>query len=390
MSTERFYETLQTFPAFSNCMLQAHYRPLPEDWYVIVTDVKGSTAAIERGAYKDVNAVAAASVVAINNAVKPLKVPFVFGGDGATACIPASRLAQVKPALVAARKLARERFGLEFRIGAVSHARLRELHHEVRIARFQPYPHFAQAMFSGGALSLAEKLIKDEDSPYLIEETAHADAAIFEGFECRWDEIPSPHEENVSLLVDPVSLNQDERHRLMHHLLGEIETIYLDETVYHPVRQENMKLTSRFRFLRIEAGIRTAFGSWTARLNYLIKLQGLRLVGNYLMGNGVVTGETDWGQYKAIFIRNTDYRKYDDTLRMVISGTTAQRHALQELLQTYHGEGQIFYGLYPSKAALVTCVVTNYDKDHLHLLDGSDGGYAMAAKALKQQISGED
>ena len=33
--------------------------------------------------------------------------------------------------------------------------------------------------------------------------------------------------------------------------------------------------------------------------------------------------------------------------------------------------------------ALVTCVVTDYSYKHIHFLDGSYGGYAIAAKQMK-------
>lgn len=385
MSTERFYEDLKTFTDFSQSMDQSNYFALPDDWYVVVTDVKGSTAAIERGAYKDVNSVATASIVAINNAVKPLKIPFVFGGDGASACIPASMLEQVKPALVAARNLARREFGLDLRIGVVPHSHLMERSSVVNIAKFRPVPHFSQAMFSGGALSLAEQLIKEANSPYGVAETSQSDASIFEGFECRWDEIPTPHDENISLLIDPVSGVDDERHALMQELLRTIENIYLDESKYHPVRKEQMRLTPKFHLLRIEAKIRLAFHSGIRQFRYMLRLQILRLIGLFFMRFEVETSTTNWGEYKNVIIQNTDYRKYDDTLRMVISGTTSQRRSLHKALEQYQERGLINFGLHVSKAALVTCIVNNYDKDHLHLLDGSDGGYAMAAKMLKAQ-----
>lgn len=40
-----------------------------------------------------------------------------------------------------------------------------------------------------------------------------------------------------------------------------------------------------------------------------------------------------------------------------------------------------------SKESLVTCFVQSTDPgEHIHFVDGGDGGYAMAAKQLKTQI----
>lgn len=42
--------------------------------------------------------------------------------------------------------------------------------------------------------------------------------------------------------------------------------------------------------------------------------------------------------------------------------------------------------MYKSRKALVTCLVQSYNGNHMHFLDGSDGGYALAARGHKQQI----
>jgi hypothetical protein len=34
----------------------------------------------------------------------------------------------------------------------------------------------------------------------------------------------------------------------------------------------------------------------------------------------------------------------------------------------------------------LTCIVFSYNGNHVHFVDGSDGGYAMAARGLKAQL----
>jgi hypothetical protein len=36
--------------------------------------------------------------------------------------------------------------------------------------------------------------------------------------------------------------------------------------------------------------------------------------------------------------------------------------------------------------ALLTCIVFSYNGNHVHFVDGSDGGYALAARSLKAQL----
>ena len=91
-------------------------------------------------------------------------------------------------------------------------------------------------------------------------------------------------------------------------------------------------------------------------------------------------------EYKRNLIINTDYRKFDEVLRMVISGSEQQRQHLRSVLEEYRDRGQIAYGIHAAPSSLITCMVTNYDKDHVHFLDGANGGYAMAARELKRQL----
>src|SRR5438105_10071317 len=129
--TERFYEELPVFDDFAGITERKRYQPLPDDWHVVVTDVERSTAAIASGRYKEVNIVGASSIMAVLNAVRPLKVPFVFGGDGATLCVPEEALDSVRPALLATKLMAEREFKLALRVGIVPVRQIRASGHEV-------------------------------------------------------------------------------------------------------------------------------------------------------------------------------------------------------------------------------------------------------------------
>jgi Protein of unknown function (DUF3095) len=68
---------------------------------------------------------------------------------------------------------------------------------------------------------------------------------------------------------------------------------------------------------------------------------------------------------------------------MIISCYTEQRELFQIYLQSLQQEGKIYFGLHVSDRALVTCLVGS---QAVHLVDAADGGYALAAKQIKQQI----
>jgi hypothetical protein len=388
-SNDSFYQQLPGFQAFSDVAHQHRYRPLPPDWWVAISDVKGSTEAIRNGRYREVNAIGVASIVALLNKVRPLEIPYVFGGDGATACLPASVLEEAKSALRAARALSQQEFGLELRVGLVPVSEIEKAGYQVLVARYQPHPWFGQAMFLGGGLGHAEKLVKDPrpDNPWLLEVGEGGADNCFDGFECRWNEIPSPHGETIALLVQVSEADEQARDQLYDQILARIGEIYGDENHYHPLREEGLKLAKSMGGVAGEAMIRTAFGGMMARIWWMLKARLLVSVGEYLMNKGVTTESTDWGGYKSRLIANSDYRKLDEVLRMVISGTPQQREALRQALEGWRGEGRIVFGIHAAPTALITCVVSDYANNHVHFLDAANGGYALAAKEMKGQMN---
>jgi len=414
-SADKFYEHLEGFSEFSQFTQLDLYRPLPSTWFVLITDVKGSTTAIAEGLYKEVNSLGAASIVALLNSVAPLKVPYVFGGDGATVCIPPSRKTAAKSALVAAKQMAKNNFGLDLRIGMVAMSDIEAAGHQIFVGKYQPSAHFQQAMFQGDGLGHAESLIKDpeqdnpfqlamfqgdgishaeslikdprKDNPFIISEELNEANGSFEGFECRWNEIPSPHEETIAILVQALEKEIAAKEIIYHEVSQKILDIYGDEEMHHPLRMEKLSLTNSVEKLSNEVKVRVASLNLWNRCCYTLKLEFLSFIGQYFMHKKVKTENTDWGTYKQTLIANTDYRKFDEVLRMIISGTMEQRQQLTSYLEHLREERKIVFGIHASDSALMTCLVFNYENDHIHFLDGSDGGYALAAKDMKQQLS---
>jgi len=96
----------------------------------------------------------------------------------------------------------------------------------------------------------------------------------------------------------------------------------------------------------------------------------------------------DVPEYKKDMIVNSDYRKFDDTLRMVIDCTDEQAQEIEVYLEAMQDEGLIVYGTHYSGSALMTCFVQTLQKtDHIHFIDGNDGGYALAAQQMKARLA---
>ncbi len=389
--SDNFYHGLSPFDSFWNYPSQDHYAALPQDWHVVITDIQGSTQAIGEGRYKDVNAIGVTSIMAILNAVKPLRVPYVFGGDGATICIPSSRCEPVRSALIATKLMSEDSFDLKLRIGMVSVEEIHRAGHQLMIAKYSASPHYHQAMFWGEGLGYAEALVKDPSpqNPYLIKTEQAAAKADFSGFECRWNEIPSRHGtdgEVVSVLIQSRDTEKETPQQIFQRVNEGIRNIYGEEDHYRPVCEDNLSLTFSLKKLATEIRVRShGLPVWKKPV-YGCKLLVLGAIGKYLMAKGVQTDATDWGRYKSTLVANSDYQKFDEVLRMILSATREEGLQLRQLLEAERKAGKLVYGMHTSDHALMTCLVFDYSTDHVHFLDGGDGGYAMAAKELKGQI----
>ena len=83
-------------------------------------------------------------------------------------------------------------------------------------------------------------------------------------------------------------------------------------------------------------------------------------------------------------VENSDFRKYDDGLRMILDCTVELERALTQRLAQAASNSIVRYGLHRQDAAMMTCFTPSVMRsDHVHFIDGARGGYASAATALK-------
>jgi len=256
-TNDDFLRGLPEIERFADVTESRFYVDAPEDFHVVLTDVRGSTKAIEAGRYKDVNAVGVASIVAVRNATPDLELPYVVGGDGATLLVPESRRATCEAALRGVRRLSRTAFDLELRAGIVPVRELREGGHPVQVARFRVSRNVCLAMLRGHGIAQAERWVKDEErgARYAVSEEGPDDAS-FEGFECRWQPVPSRRGHVVSLIV--LALDTDDRARAGTYRRT-IETLEgaLEDDAGHPVSLRGLRLGTLFGGYSTEARVRS-------------------------------------------------------------------------------------------------------------------------------------
>lgn len=385
MTLADFYAQLPAIDNLLDLVDPACYTRVPEDWYVLITDVRGSTAAIADGLYKEVNLLGASSIIAVLNALPGVEIPYIFGGDGASLVVPPRDLAAARQALLGVRGLAQTAYGLDLRVGVVPVAVINQ-QHPLQIAKFRQSPSYCQASFLGGGMTLATELIKRE-AIYRLDVVGDYPAADLTGLECRWQEVPSPYGHTLSLIVASLQSANQTSAQVYREVLQAISTIYGDSEAYHPVAIDALQLAFSPHQLRPEVTLRSPAARRWVRWRYQIRVWVENVLGKLFMGSGLSVGGIDWGGYKQAVREATDFQKVDDVLRMVISGTSAQTQQLVQYLEQRSQSGHLAYGLHVSDRAVLTCLIFDRQNRHFHLIDAAGGGYALAAQDLKGQLS---
>jgi hypothetical protein len=239
-----------------------------------------------------------------------------------------------------------------------------------------------QAVFAGGGMAWAERYMKDPaTAPLCAVDAATPARGSHDGLECRWQDIPSPHGETVSLMV------RSEKREIYRDLIDKVREIYGSEESCHPVTLPALSMALGAKRLGNEVGVRAAGeGAW-GRWRYLTRTRLIVILGWFLMKLGLRTEETDWSRYKQTLVQNSDVRKFNDVYRQILAGTAAQREALTAWLEERYARRELVYGLHVSDRAHMTCLVFNYSGKHLHFIDGADGGLFSAAKAFKERAA---
>lgn len=381
-----FFEQLPATSAFNDFANSEAYLQVPEDWYVALTDVKGSTKAIQEGRYKDVNAIGVASIAAIFNAVEDVNIPFVFGGDGATLLVPSEDYEAVKKSLSGLKALSKSAFSLELRCGLVPVRDLMAAGHKLYVARYATSDKIPQAFMSGEALKVAERWVKDEELgvEYEVQTTGNKNDADCRGFECRWETIPSTRGIVLSIIVEARGLTMTDRNEIYMSLLDEMARKTKAFTQSCPVNQKSLKLNKRLSGFFHEERIRTNMASALNRRFYAYRAWTVNYIGRRLLKRG--KNKYGFGdRYIQELIANTDYLKFDEALRMVIDVPGAEMEKILSILEQFRRKKDIFYGTHTSSGALMTCIVMDREGEHIHFIDGADGGYCLAASQLKSQ-----
>ncbi|WP_017968211.1 DUF3095 domain-containing protein [Rhizobium leguminosarum] len=376
VTDEDFFAEVPLFSEFEGVTDAANYRPLPDGWVLALADIVGSTQAIGAGRYKDVNMAGASVISAVLNAVGKGDYPFVFGGDGALIALPGSLEAAARGALAAVQIWVEEDLGLMLRVAIVPVADTRAEGLDVRVARYSASPYVTYAMFWGGGTSWAERQMKL--GRYGIARAPAGTRPDLTGLSCRWSPIDARNGEIVSIIAVP---GEGRPGREFQELVGGIVAITTEQNRdSHPVPADGPDLAFSLHGINREAKA-TAPPRRRLWQKLFIFLQLAITVVCYRLG--IPLGRFDARRYKRDVADNSDFRKFDDGLKMTIDVDAEHLKRIETLLQQAKANGVARYGLHRQSSALMTCFVpTPIARDHIHFIDGAAGGYAVAASQI--------
>jgi Protein of unknown function (DUF3095) len=374
--SDGFYGTIPVFRGFASLMEPSLYSPLPDDWSIGVADIVESTRAIAEARYKAVNMAGASVIAAVTNALEGREFPFVFGGDGASFAVSPEDIGRAREALAATAAWVKDDLNLVMRVALVPVAAVRAQGLDVRVARFGPSANLSYAMFSGGGLGWAETAMKRGE--FSVDVAPAGTQPDLTGLSCRFEEIPSVRGLILSVLVVPAKGADPAAFRKV--IEDVIALVERSPDAGRPVPPGGPPLKWPPAGVDYEARAHRG-GSLLKRRAFVL---ANTLFAYLVMRFGISVGGFVPKTYVQQVVENSDFRKYDDGLRMILDCTPELERALTQRLASAASDGIARYGLHRQDAAMMTCFTPSaLRSDHVHFIDGARGGYASAATALK-------
>lgn len=377
--TLNFYKNISknNLPLTALLKDEALFYSVPETWSIVVTDIENSSAAVARGAHKDVNLSATGSIVTVLNTLKEIdttiKIPYFFGGDGSTFILPNSVLVAVLLALNNYRQHINKTLQLNLRVGHLGVDKVYSNNISLRISKLRHNKYFTTPVVLGNGLKYAERIIKEG---FKVSASNFNTEPNLEGMECRWDEVyPNELDKKViCLLVD--CKDEKMQAEVYGTIMKEIDLIFGTLENRNPISTFKLKLNISLANIKREMYVK--IGKY--QINYLINNWIATLIGIFYFRFSKA-GKL----YKNRISQLSDTIMLDGFLNTVISGTENQINSLKILLDDLELRNEIIYGIHITHASIMSCYIEDRKEKHIHFVDGTEGGYTSAARMFKEK-----
>ncbi|MCA0201890.1 MAG: DUF3095 domain-containing protein, partial [Proteobacteria bacterium] len=328
----------------------------------------------------DVNFAAAAMISALSNLAG--SIPYQFGGDGAVVLIPPDFADEARKVLARTRTFAKREFRLDLRVGFVPVRALSERKCQVLVGRYEPSPGNAYAVFQGSGVEDLEQAVKGRSADASLTDLAmvrddedDGEPPDLTGLSCRWQPLQSKRGKMVSLVIR--GGDHGELHMSLHKLTG-VESLKAASLG---------ALVNKWPAKGIVREAKALHGRRpVALLVTWIALKSLFLSAFY---------KFDWSlgpwlpsRYKREITENAvDFARSGAVLALVFDCPSDRIDIVRAFMDERQARGELQYGMHISDHAVMTCFVTSpAQNEHVHFIDGGDGGYTKAATHLKAQL----
>ncbi|SDS30906.1 DUF3095 family protein [Gramella sp. MAR_2010_147] len=375
--TTNFYRDLPVYDSSISKLIgdKTKFSNLPEDWHILVADIRNSTQAVLNGNHHQVNLVATGCVIAILNLAEAndVSVPFFFGGDGATFLIPEKIKDKSLSVLEKHNKNTQKNFGFSLAVGSLAINELYKKEIDLKISRVKANETLNIPVILGNGLHYAENMIKDDQ----LSEKIFPDETPLNmtGMECKWDRIKPPKEnqEVVSLII--AGCGDTDFSSVYSSIMSNIDKIYGSIGRRKPISVRRLKIKAGLQRIKDEMMIKLGRWSFPAFIRSFM----VSNFGEFYLRN------TDAGKsYLQKLVELSDNLTLDGRINTVITGTKNQRKKLIAYLDELEKSNMVKYGFHVSEHSIMSCYVKDMSTDqHIHFIDGGDGGYTKAANQLK-------
>ncbi|MEY2988918.1 MAG: hypothetical protein RJB13_2439 [Pseudomonadota bacterium] len=359
-------------------------REMKDDDSVVITDVRGSTQLGLIGRSREVNFVGAACISAVLDAFPKRSIPYVFGGDGATFVVAADLCTKVIELLKQVRSMARIQFGIDLRVGLVTVRELRDHGTEVRVSEcFRGNATFYQ--FMGSGFSLADRLVKERSDISQVDASESLDSVKLTGLSCRLQPFQSLNGHIVTVVIESL-LPVVEQDIIFHEILA-LLNVRLNLESVRPIQPQNMRRKWISRSFFIEAKAASMMQPFFQRIrtywDFMIAIFLTSFVFK-IKKYSQTTGNVE--EYEKALMNQNDWIKIGGLFTLILDLSADDSQYLESLLESYESKGLFIFGCHRSSEAVMLCqVVPNEPTQHIHFVDGSDCGLAMAAAVLKKK-----
>ncbi|MGB5983483.1 MAG: DUF3095 family protein [Nonlabens sp.] len=349
----------------------------PEDWVVFIADVVDSTNAVNSGKHQNVNLAATGCVVAVMNAlgtnIQNCQIPYFFGGDGATFIVPGKYSKTVNDALQKYSARVFKNLQLTLRTGKMNVGDIYDNDYEINVAKVRLNKYLTIPLVLGNGLLYAEDQIKARFRESEIENTSD-ESLDLNGMECRWDQI-SPRDDRHKVVCLIVSCKDESLHPTVYgDILDMIDLTFGTLQERQPITVARLKLKATIQKIREEMMARIGEN----KLSYLIKHFVITYFGT-LYFKLFKEGQNYLNKVSQL----SDTLMMDGSLNTVMEGSSTQIEMLGNYLDLLEKEGKIKYGMHATYASVMSCYVQDRGNNHIHFVDGTEGGYTSAAIIYK-------